>query len=131
MDMYWYMYYVSLSLMLLSTQMLVTITCPHSMIILLLGAGGRGRGNGAWGPQQIILPDQPKLGCYGPAVVVYTSALDIQRLTSVFYGISLATTAHGYGNKLNLSPETSCMPKNSYSKVQSTYLGSTKAPVVQ
>ena len=37
--------------------------------------GGRGRGQvegsreGARGPQQIILPDQPKLGCYGPVTV--------------------------------------------------------------
>ena len=46
----------------------VTITCPHSMIILLLGAGGRG--NGARGPQEIVLPDQPKLGCYGPEIIL-------------------------------------------------------------
>ena len=36
-----------------------------------VGGRGReagGRGNEARGPQQITLPDQPKLGCYGPAV---------------------------------------------------------------
>ena len=45
--------------------MLVTITRLHSMIVLLLGAGNEERG-----PQQIILPDQPKLGCYGPDEVM-------------------------------------------------------------
>ena len=36
--------------------------------------GGRGQGNGARGPRQIILPDQPKLGCYGPGMCVILSA---------------------------------------------------------
>ena len=63
--------------------MLVTITCPHSMIIVLLGAG-----NGARGPQQIILPDQPKLGCYGPDEVmqnINTHRLNVRESLLMLY----------------------------------------------